>query len=402
MYALPVFAYDRGERFHGHGMTEKFDFDEIIDRGGTGSTKWDKYPGRDILPMWVADSDFRLAPVIEQAIHARTEHGVFGYTHETPRLNDLIVARMRERYAWEIQPQWLVWLPGVVGAMHATVRSLGRIGDPVFTPSVIYPRFTELPSLCSRELQKIPMCLRERRMVLDLDWLEKNPGRPGQVLLLCNPQNPGGAIYREAEMRRLGEIAEAQNLVLVSDEIHCELLLDTDKRHIPLGSLGPDTEQRSVTLMAPTKTFNFPGLSCAFAIVPNRKLRAGIKRARRGIIPYISALGYAAAEAAYRDGDEWNRQQCAYLAANRDLLIEEINRIPGLKLGPVEATYLAWIDVSGLELDDPPSFFENAGVGLSPGHEFGDSGFMRLNFGCPRSRVELALERIRRAVDALG
>lgn len=381
-------------------MTEKFDFDEDIDRSNTGSTKWDKYQGRDILPMWVADSDFAMAPEIRQAIQERTEHGVFGYTHETQHLNDLIVARMRERYHWDIEAQWLVWLPGVVGAMHASCRSNGDIGDPVYTPSVIYPRFTEAPELSSRINQPIPMCIREQRMIIDLDWLEAQQAKPRQLLLFCNPQNPGGAIYREDELRQLAAIAERQDLVIVSDEIHCDLLLDQGKPHIPIGSLNPDIEQRSVTLMAPTKTFNFPGLSCSFAVVPNRRLRQGMMRARRGIIPYISALGYAATEAAYEFGDEWNRQQCAYLASNRDSLIDQINRISGLQLGPIEATYLAWIDVSGLGLENPMEFFESAGVGLSPGQEFGDPSHVRLNFGCPRSRVELALERIRKAIEA--
>ncbi|UCH40897.1 MAG: aminotransferase class I/II-fold pyridoxal phosphate-dependent enzyme, partial [Gammaproteobacteria bacterium] len=188
---------------------------------------------------------------------------------------------------------------------------------------------------------------------------------------------------------------------LCSDEIHCDLILDPDKQHVPIASLERNIEQRSITLMAPSKTFNLAGLGCAFAIVAEPKLRAQMK-VNPYIVPHVNVMGLAAAEAAYEYGDEWVRQQCAYLAGNRDYLIDEINRIPGMRLGPIEATYLAWIDVSELGLDDPMEFFENAGVGMSPGRDFGDNDYMRLNYGCPRSRVEQAVARIRKAVEALA
>ena len=221
------------------------------------------------------------------------------------------------------------------------------------------------------------------------------------MLLFCNPQNPGGAVYREHELQRLADIVEQQDLVVVSDEIHCDLILDKDKKHIPIASLNSRIEQRSITLMAPSKTFNLAGLGCAFAIVPNAGLRRGMKT-NPYIVPHVNLMGLAAAEAAYEFGDEWSRQQCAYLAANRDYLIDEINRIPGLQLGSIEATYLAWIDVSALGLEKPIKFFEDAGLGMSPGRDFGDPNYMRLNFGCPRSRVEQAVKRIRKAIEGLA
>jgi len=249
--------------------------------------------------------------------------------------------------------------------------------------------------------QPIPMCVRDGRMIIDMDWLEQQPTRPGQLLLFCNPQNPGGTVYREHELQRLADIVEQQDMVLASDEIHCDLILDQDRSHIPIASLNPQIEQRSITLMAPSKTFNLAGLGCAFAIVANAGLRSGMKT-NPYIVPHINLMGLAAAEAAYEFGDEWNRQQCAYLTANRDYLVDEINRIPGLRLGPIEATYLAWIDVSALGLKNPPKFFEDAGLGMSPGRDFGDPDYMRLNFGCPRSRVEQAVARIRKAVENLN
>jgi cystathionine beta-lyase len=249
--------------------------------------------------------------------------------------------------------------------------------------------------------QPIPMVRSGGRMVIDLDWLERHPADPGQLLFFCNPQNPGGTVYRRAELERLADLVARQDLTLVSDEVHCDLVLDADKSHLPIASLNPQIERRSITLMAPSKTFNLAGLGCAFAIIADADLRRRMKT-NPFIVPHVNLLGLAAAEAAYRFGDEWNRQQCTYLAANRDYLISEINAIPGLRLDPVEATYLAWIDVSALELDDPPGFFEAAGVGMSPGRDFGDSGFMRLNFACPRSRVVEAARRIRAAVEGLG
>ena len=382
-------------------MTEVFDFDQEIDRRDTRSAKWDRYGDRDILPMWVADSDFAVAPEIQRALHQRAEHPVFGYTEPSRHLAGLLVTRMAERYGWEIDPQWIVFLPGIVGALFLACRAVGKPGDPVYLPGVVYAPFRKAAELNDRVKQPIPMRSEAGRMIIDLDWLEQQAPRQGQLLLLCNPQNPGGAVYRQAELARLAEFVERHELIVCSDEIHCDLILEPGLRHVPIASLNPRIEQRSITLMAPSKTFNLAGLGCAFAIVPDRALRAKMKT-NPYIVPHVNIMGYAAAEAAYEYGGEWNRQQCAYLTANRDYLIEQINRIPGLRLGPIEATYLAWIDVSALGLDDPPAFFENAGVGMSAGHEFGDTNFMRLNFACPRSRVEEAVRRIRSAVEALS
>ncbi len=381
-------------------MSEIFDFDQVIDRSNSNSAKWEKYHGRDILPMWVADTDFAVAPEIQQALHRRVDHPVFGYTNTPPKLIELLLERMQRLYRWSVEPDWIVPLPGIIGALYLACRTIGNPGDSAYLPQVIYPPFGRAPGFNGMHNQPMPMRVDEQRMTIDLDWLEQQPVRPGQALLFCNPQNPGGSMYREDELRRLADIVEGQDLTLVSDEIHCDLILDRDKAHIPIASISPQIEQRSITLMAPSKTFNLAGLGCAFAIVPNPSLRRGMKT-NPYIVPHVNILGLAAAEAAYEFGGEWNRQQCAYLAANRDYLLAEINRIPGLRMWPVEATYLAWIDVSALCLDNPAKFFETAGVGMSPGRDFGDTNYMRLNFGCPRSRVELAVQRIRKAIEEL-
>jgi len=382
-------------------MAPIFDFDQEIDRGDSDSVKWGKYRGRDILPMWVADTDFAVAPQIQQALQQRAAHPVYGYTLVRKHLLDLLVARMQRLYQWEIDPSWIVMLPNVITSFYLACRARGKAGDAVYQPQVIYPPFAKSPEFYDMTTQPVPMLDSERRMTIDLDWLEQNPARPGQLMFFCNPQNPGGAVYRRHELLRLADLVERQDLILVSDEVHCDLILDADKSHLPIASLNPQIEQRCITLMAPSKTFNLAGLGCAFAIIANANLRRQMK-VDPFIVPHVNLMGLTAAEAAYEYGDEWNRQQCAYLAANRDYLITEINSIPGLRLDPIEATYLAWIDVSALGLENPPGFFEAAGVGMSPGRDFGDPGYMRFNFGCPRSRVVEAVARIRAAVDSIA
>ncbi len=382
-------------------MSKTYDFDQVLERRDTNSVKWNKYHGRDILPMWVADSDFAVEPMIQQAMHDRADHPSFGYSEPPARLIELLVERMAERYGWQIEPSWLVFLPGVVGALFLACRAVGKVGDSVLMPSVVYPPFNRSAELNQREQQLIPMCWRDGRQVIDIDWLAKQSIPAGQLLLLCNPQNPGGGVYRQSELAQLAEIAEQKDLVICSDEIHCDLILDAQTQHLPIASLNSQIANRSITLMAPSKTFNLAGLGCSFAIVPDRALRRKIK-VNPYIVPHVNIMGYAAAEAAYEHGEDWNRQQCEYLAGNRDYLIEQINSIAGLSLEPVEASYLAWIDVSGLKLEDPMSFFEMAGVGLSAGSDFGDSNYMRLNFACPRGRIEEAIRRIKVAVADLS
>ena len=232
------------------------------------------------------------------------------------------------------------------------------------------------------------------RSVIDLEQLRASINPQTKILLFCNPHNPGGAVYRKAELEALADVIIEHDLLICSDEIHCDLILEPELQHIPIASLSPEIGRRCITLMAPSKTWNIAGLGCSVAIIEDPELRARFKRFRKGIVPDVNLLGYTAAEAAYREGDDWNRSQIEYLRGNRDLLMQRINQIDGLKLDPIEATYLAWIDISGAELSDPVSFFESAGVGMSPGRDFGSQSHMRLNFGCPRARLEQAITRI--------
>lgn len=379
-------------------MTDKIDFDQNLDRSHSDSIKWARYVGTDILPLWVADTDFLAAPAIIEALQARVAHGVFGYSKPSARLNQLVVERMQRLYQWQVDPSWIVWLPGVVAGMHLACRSIGSSGDGVLTPSVIYPHFLSTPGLSDRRAQPVPMKLSKQRMVIDFGAMEQLIDAECKMLLFCNPQNPGGAVYTEAELRRLAEILVQHDLYLCSDEIHCDLIYRDAPGHIPIATLGDAIAARSITLMAPSKTFNVAGLACSFAIIADDQLRRRFKHSAQGIISDLNLFGLVAAEAAYQSCDDWNQQLLDYLQGNRDYLLREINSIRGLKLDPIEATYLAWIDVSELGLDDASEFFEKAGVGLSPGKAFGDARFMRLNFGCPRARLEQAVTRIRLAV----
>lgn len=379
-----------------------YNFDHPLDRRNTSSDKWDKYADRDILPMWVADTDFVSPPAVLQALHQRIEHGNFGYGRTPDALITTVIERMQRLYHWKIEPQWLVWLPGMVCGLHLACRSVCTEGDSVLTPKPIYPPFMSAPRLSQRDLITTPMVQQaDGRWVWDLNALEQAITPTTRLLLLCNPHNPGGTVYRREELQQLAALCARHEIVICSDEIHCDLILEPGVAHIPTASLSPEIAQRTITLMAPSKTFNIAGLGCSLAIIPDPELRKRYIRTRRGIVPDVNLLGYTAALAAYRDSDSWNQRQLEYLRSNRDRLIEAINQIPGLKLAPFEATYLAWIDVSGLGLSDPPAFFEAAGVGLSPGADFGDARFMRLNFGCTRQLLEEAIRRIQVAVDAL-
>lgn len=381
--------------------TALFNFDEEIARANSDSEKWHKYANRDILPMWVADTDFRSPPAVIDALQARVAHGVFGYGYgASPTLIDAFVARMQERYNWRIQPEWLVFLPGLVCGLNLAVRAYTHAGDRTIAPSPIYPPFAKSSAFAGIEQLAAPVTLQNGRWVLDLAAAKAQLQGNEKLLLLCNPQNPGGTIYRREELLAQAEFAREHNLIICSDEIHCDLLLDAHP-HIPIASLDADTEQRSITLMAPSKTFNIAGLGASIAIIPNERLRREFVRTRAGIVPGVDILAYVAAEAAYTQGEPWLQAQLTYLRANRDLVESRIAQIPGLQLAHTEATYLAWIDCSALPVENPHRFFEQAGVGLSPGADFGNARFVRLNFGCRRTLLREALDRMASAVQSL-
>lgn len=375
-------------------------FDTVIDRSNTASLKWERF-NRDVIPLWVADMDFQSAPEIREALHQRIDHGVFGYTVPDSELEQLVVERCRNLYQWEIEPEWLVWMPGLVSALNVCVRAYAGEGEGVISPVPVYYPLLMAPKLGKRELVSVDWVQQNGQWMLDLEALEKKMTSDTRLLMLCNPQNPNGRVFTCSELETLEQFCKKHNLTVCSDEVHCDLILDRNVEHIPYASISEFARSHSVTLMSPSKTFNLAGFGCAFAIIPDEKLRHEFNRIRKGIVPDPDnmLIGYTAAKAAYRHGEPWRQSLLEYLRENHDFLVNAINDIPGLSMEPLQATYLAWIDVSKLELEDPHQFFEQAGVGLSPGKQFGDGNYLRLNFGCSRSLLEEAVARMAKAVE---
>ncbi len=377
-----------------------FDFDHPPDRRGSDSVKWGKYAGRDVLPMWVADMDFAAPPCVIEALRERVDHGVFGYGSPPMSLAGAVVEALQRDHGWSIDPDWLVWLPGLVSALNIVCRAVGEAGDDVLTATPVYPPFLSAPCYSGRRVTTIDLRRTDSRWTWDPGRLERAVTPRSRLLMLCNPHNPVGRVLSREELASIAQTAERHNLVICSDEIHCGLVLDKQLQHLPIAMLDNATAERTITLMAPSKTWNIPGLGCAFAVVANPKLRRQVLDAMHGIVPHANVLGLAATEAAYRHGDPWRRDLVDYLRGNAECVERAIAGVPGLSTWPVEATCLAWIDARPLALRDPVRFFEDAGVGLSNGADFGAPGYVRLNFGCARSVLEMALRRIHDAVVA--
>ena len=376
-----------------------FDFDTVIDRSGGDSYKWNKYAGRDILPLWVADMDFAAPPAVVEALHRRVDHGVFGYGGPWPSLVESVLEHLEREYGWRIEAEWLVWLPGLVTGLNVACRA---VDGPVFTATPVYPPFLSAPRHSGRELTTVPLTQTGQHWGWDFTAVEAALERShAKLWLLCHPHNPVGSAWNAEELARIAELAERHDVVVCSDEIHCDLMLDG--RHRPFALASPQAAARSITLMAPSKTFNIPGLGCAFAVIPDAGLRRTFRRAMDGIVPHVNILGLVACEAALRHGGEWRVAMTDYLRGNRERVMRAVAEMSGVSMAPVEATYLAWLETTGIE--HPARFFEQAGVGLSDGRDFGVGDtyqrFVRLNFGCPRTILDRALERMAQALAGL-
>ena len=379
-----------------------FDFETPPNRVGTDSQKWQKYEGRDILPMWVADMDFLSPPAILDALHRRVDHGIFGYARPVKSTVDAVVAAAEARYGWKIDPAWIVWLPGLVVGLNVTAQAFADAGDEVLTLGPVYPPFMSAPKHSGRRSVMVPWALEGGQWVVDWTALEAAVTPRTKVFFLCNPHNPLARVWRREELARLGEFCLRHNLVLCSDEIHCDLILESRLPHIPTAALGPDIAAQTVTLMAPSKTYNVPGLGTSLAIISDPALRARFIRATAGIVAEVTCLGYTACEAAYRDCEEWRQQMLAALRRNRDFIMDFTRReMPQVRVeAPIEATYLAWLNVSALGFADPIARFEQHGVGLSDGAFFGGKKgtHVRINFGCPQVTLAEGLRRMKAAV----
>lgn len=381
-------------------------FDKKKDRTNTSSQKWEKYQGQDVIPMWVADSDYETAPEIIEALKQRVDHGVFGYSEQpTQGVQSAIKNHLQSEHNWNIEKDWIVPLPSIVSGLNLSTLMVEDGKTDVLISNTIYPPFKYVVENTQHIAIKIPMRLdttnNTERWILDFENLENSITPKTQLILFCNPHNPAGTVYTKEELTQLHEICERHNLLICSDEIHCDLILDQNKKHIPISTLNDDAMQRTITLMAASKTFNIAGLGFGFAIIPNQILRDKFKIISRQRMPDINILAQTATEAAFNLSKNWHQEQIKYLRHNRDYLMTEINAVKGLKMYPLEATFLAWIDVSELQLEDPESFFVDAGVGISAGNQFGDNNFIRLNFACSHTLLEKAVGRIKKAINNL-
>lgn len=360
--------------------------------------RWAKYAGRDVIPLWVADMDFPAPPAVVDALRQRVASGLFGYGQPWPSLVEAVLEHCAREYGWAVEPDWLVWLPGLVPGLHVACRAVGAAGDGVFTATPVYPPFLSAPVDSGRRLLTLPLVATETGWGWDFAAADALM-RAARLFLLCHPHNPVGRAWRADELWQLAALAEKHDLVVCSDEIHCDLTFAD--RHRPFATLSPEIAARTITLMAPSKTFNLAGLGCAFAIIPDARLRAAFRAALHGIVPHVNVLGLVACEAAYRHGGAWRRQLIDTLRAHAARVEQVVDGLPGLSMTSVEATFLAWIDCRGLGVEHPAALFERHGVGLSDGTAFGPgpayAQCVRLNFGTTRALLDAALERIRAA-----
>jgi len=380
-------------------------FDAPIDRRNSDSTKWHYFPP-DVLPLWTADMDFRVADGIVDALRARVEHGVFGYGGEPMALREVLAARMGERYGWGVEPEAFVFQTGVLNGFHRVCAVTAGPADGILIQPPVYPPIVGTPAYNGSVHQESPLVRRGDGIYeIDFDGFEAAITPQTRVFILCNPHNPVGRAFSRDELERLAAICLRHDIVICSDEIHCDLLFP-GVEHLPIASLSAEVAHRTVTLMAPSKTFNIPGLHCSFAVVPDPALRKRIGKAGSGDFADVNLLGLVATLAAYRDGEPWLREVLEYLTVNRAIVVDYLRReMPQLSVHAPEATYLAWIDCRGAGIPGSPYqfFLDRARVGLSDGATFGTGGegFVRLNFGCPRSTLLEALTRMRDALALL-
>ena len=387
-----------------------YNFDEIINRRHHHSAKWGAVDG-NTLPMWVADMDFRSPASAIDAMINRAEHGVFGYTLVPPKLKEVIVERMERLYNWKITPDDVLFSPGMVLALCAVCRAFGSPGDAVLIQTPVYGSFFKAVNTNQKfsfnlDMHYVADDAHTFHYECDYDEFEMAASEPQTTIhMQCNPQNPAGFLYSRDELERIGEICLRNEMLIVADEIHSDLILEG--KHIPIAALSDEIAQSTLTMIAPSKTFNLAGMACSVLIAQNREIRDTMVQSLSSISAHVNIMGYEAAYGAYSGGEEWLRQLLIYLKANRDFAVEFIRQhIPGVKTTVPDSTYLLWLDMRDLPIKgDAVSFCtSSAGVAPSAGTFFGRAGegFVRLNFGCPRSLLEEGLNRLKRAVEQLA
>ncbi len=378
-----------------------YDFDRIISRRGSDSMKWQAV-AEDELPLWVADMDFAAPPAVTEALRRRIEHPIYGYGTEPPRLRARIVERLQRRFGWEIAPEAIVFMHGVVPGFHFALKALLQTGDKLLIQTPVYPPILHAAEIAGLQRLTNPLHLGDDgHYEIDFDDFEAK-AEEADLFLLCNPHNPVGRVFHRTELERLAELCLRYDLPIVADEIHADFIY-RGYQHLPIATLGSEIGRRTITLMAPSKTFNIAGLECSFAIIEDETLRQRYEAAMRGLTRGANILGYVAADAAYTHGEPWLKALLRYLEANRDFVVDFVaERMPGVRMAAPEGTFLAWLDCrQALDEALPGAFFRReAKVYLNEGELFGEEGrgFVRLNFATPRALLEEALERMASAL----
>lgn len=378
-------------------------FDKLIDRRLSFSSKWDKYAGKDILPCWVADTEFLSPEPVIQALADRLHHGVLGYTDSNKYEPGLaaIAHWLQIHYHWSIEKSWIVWNPGVVTGFTMACRAFCQPGDHVLVQRPNYPPLLAAPAMNGLVRQEIQTIKTDNGWQLDMNELETKLANPKvSLFILCNPMNPVGQVLSRQQLMTISTLCNQYDVMLCSDEIHCDLILDPGTQHFPAGSIA-GLEQRSITLMAASKTFNIAGLGTSFAIVPDANLRKRFVKAGAGIVSDPNILGLIATTAAFNEGEPYRLSLLQYLRENQRLLSQSLSHISALHYRPAPATFLAWVDAAGLGVDNVQRWFEDSGVGPSPGVDFGWPNFVRINFACSRSQLQQIIDRTQRATEKL-
>ena len=392
-----------------------YNFDELIDRRGTDCYKW-RTCDEDVIPMGIADMDFVSPQPVMRALQERVAHGVFGYPEsllgkpdEALPVRMVIVERLQRLYSWQVKPEEIVFIPGVVTGFNLACHALAQSDGGVLVSPPVYDPILAAPKQAGMRHQEAPLIRgADGNYEIDFDAFEAAITPQTVLFILCNPHNPVGRVYRQEELIRLAEICLRHQVPICSDEIHCDLVY-SGQRHIPIAALDPEIARSTITLMAPSKTFNLAGLNFSFAIIPDANLRKRYQRARKGLVGWVNIMGWTAALAAYCEGQEWLEQLLVYLEGNRDFLAEVVRgELPGISMAKPQGTYLAWLDCraagiqAGAEFSASPQafFLKHARVDLKAGETYGKGGegFLRLNFGCPRSLLGEALERMKAAL----
>lgn len=381
------------------------DFNRIIDRRNSECIKWNRYE-EDVLPMWVADTDFQCPEAVIRALHERVDHGIFGYGAPPEGLNQTVIQRLKRLYDWDVEEAQISYIPGIVTGFNAAIRAHCLPGDGIIYHTPAYPPFLSAPeSARMRGVQNPLLPDQTGYFSIDFELFEHQiVAENVKAFILCNPQNPTGRVFSKDELTQLAEICLRHNVLIISDEIHCDILFD-GRHHIPIASLSPEIAANTITFMAPSKTYNIAGLHASVCVTQNPELQKKSTDFCSGLIGQPGLLALTAAQAAYAEGDDWLAEQNRYLQANRDFLDEALRaRLPGIRWRKPEATFLAWLDCSGLELAETPYdfFLREARVGFNEGIAFGPqcADFVRMNFGTVRSNLQDALKRMESALAA--